>query len=104
MKKYFKANGSSFEIDEKVKSMVTFKLMNLYDEASMKSMQNFDIIFCANVLIYFDQKSKVKVVSHLYNSLNKGGYLFIGYAETLHTISKAFKLISFPKTIGYKKE
>jgi chemotaxis protein methyltransferase CheR len=70
----------------------------------MKSMTNFDIVFCANVLIYFDTKSKIKVVSHLYNSLNRGGYLFIGYAETLHGISKAFKLESFPKTISYKKE
>jgi len=67
-------------------------------------MINFDIIFCANVLIYFDQASKIKVINHLYNSLYKDGYLFIGYSETLHGISRAFKLISFPKTIGYKKE
>ncbi len=70
----------------------------------MRTMTSFDIIFCANVLIYFDAKSKMKVVSNLYNSLNKGGYLFIGYAETLHTVSKAFTIVSFPKTIGYKKE
>ena len=70
----------------------------------MKSMISYDIIFCANVLIYFDMKSKIKVVQHLYNSLNSGGYLFIGYSETLHSISKAFQVISFPKTIGYKKE
>jgi Methylase of chemotaxis methyl-accepting proteins len=43
-------------------------------------------------------------VSNLYNSLCKGGYLFIGYSETLHGVSKSFKLISYPKTIGYKKE
>jgi len=67
-------------------------------------MQNFDVVICANVLIYFDLKSKIKVVNHLYNALNKGGYLFIGYSETLHGISQAFKLTSFPKTIGYKKE
>jgi chemotaxis protein methyltransferase CheR len=78
--------------------------MNLYDDAAMKMMYNFDVIFCANVLIYFDTASKIKVVSHLYNSLNKGGYLFIGYSETLHGISKAFKLVSFPNTVGYKKE
>ncbi len=104
LKKYFRANGSSFELDPAVKRHVTFKTMNLYDDLSMRAMLNFDVIFCANVLIYFDLKSKIKVVSHLYNSLNKGGYLFIGYAETLHMISKAFKLVSFPKTIGYKKE
>lgn len=104
LKKYFKTNGNTFEIDPNIRNMVSFKVMNLYDDISMRAMLNFDIIYCANVLIYFDLKSKIKVVSHLYNSLYKGGYLFIGYSETLHGISKAFKLVSFPKTIGYKKE
>jgi chemotaxis protein methyltransferase CheR len=104
LKKYFKTNGSSFDLDTKIKSMAYFKLLNLYDDLSMRTMINFDVIFCANVLIYFDQTSKIKVINHLYNSLYKGGYLFIGYSETLHGISKAFKLASFPKTIGYKKE
>lgn len=104
LKKYFKPVGNAFEIDPAIKKVVSFKNFNLFDDVSMRSMTNFDIIFCANVLIYFDTKAKVKVISNLYNSLNKGGYLFIGYAETLHTISKAFTIISFPKTIGYKKE
>lgn len=104
LKKYFKKEGMNYIIDPKLKSMVTFSYLNLADDMSMRNMIDFDIIFCANVLIYFDAKSKIKVVSHLYNSLNRGGYLFIGYAETLHGISKAFKLESFPKTISYKKE
>ena len=104
LKKYFKVNGTSFDLDPKIKSMAYFKLLNLYDDLSMRTMINFDVIFCANVLIYFDQSSKIKVINHLYNSLYKGGYLFIGYSETLHGISKAFKLTSFPKTIGYKEE
>jgi chemotaxis protein methyltransferase CheR len=104
LKKYFKVKGSTYEVESSIKNMVSFKLLNLYDEQGMKAMFNFDVIYCANVLIYFDTASKVKVVSNLYNSLNKNGYLFIGYAETLQGISKAFKLISYPKTIGYKKE
>lgn len=104
LKKYFRVEGMNYIIDPKLKNMVKFSFLNLYDDIKMRSMSNFDIVFCANVLIYFDVKSKVKVVSHLYNSLNRGGYLFIGYAETLHGISKAFKLESFPKTISYKKE
>lgn len=104
LKKYFKVNVTSFDLDPKIKNMAYFKLLNLYDDLSMRTMINFDVIFCANVLIYFDQTSKIKVINHLYNSLYKGGHLFIGYSETLHGISKAFKLISFPKTIGYKKE
>ena len=104
LKKYFRTNGPGFELDQKIKNMASFKLLNLYDDLSMRTMINYDVIFCANVLIYFDQASKVKVINHLYNSLLKSGYLFIGYSETLHGISRAFKLVSFPKTIGYKKE
>ncbi|MFA8344016.1 MAG: protein-glutamate O-methyltransferase CheR [Rhodothermaceae bacterium] len=104
LKKYFKQNGNTWEISPQIKQMVTFKLMNLFDDNAMRSMSSFDVVFCANVLIYFDVKSKIKVVNRLYNSLNKEGYLFIGYSETLHGISKAFKLVSYPKTIGYKKE
>lgn len=104
LKKYFKQNGTTWELDPKIKQMVNFKILNLFDDSAMRAMNNFDVIFCANVLIYFDAKSKIKVVSRLYDSLIKGGYLFIGYSETLHGISKAFKLVSYPKTIGYNKE
>ena len=104
LKKYFTINGNNYQVNEEIKKRVSFKLLNLYDMAGMKTMFNFDIVFCANVLIYFDTNSKIKVVNQIYNSLNKGGYLFIGYSETLHNISKAFKILSFPKTIGYKKE
>jgi len=91
-------------LNPEIRKRVSFKVMNLYDEQNMKRMVSYDIIFCANVLIYFDINAKIKVVSRLYNSLCRGGYLFIGYSETLHNISKAFKLVNFPKTIGYKKE
>ncbi|HRI45521.1 MAG TPA: protein-glutamate O-methyltransferase CheR [Ignavibacteriaceae bacterium] len=104
LKKYFKFNGSAYEINSSIRDMVSFKLLNLYDDQGMRAMTNFDIIYCANVLIYFNLNSKIKVVQHLYNSLQRGGYLFIGYSETLHGVSKAFKVVSFPKTIGYKKE
>ncbi len=104
LKKYFNHSGGNYMLDPNVKKMVSFKMLNLYDDSAMRMMTNFDIVFCANVLIYFDTKSKIKVVSHLYNSLNREGYLFIGYSETLHNISKAFKIVSFPKTVGYKKE
>jgi chemotaxis protein methyltransferase CheR len=103
LKKYFEKVNNTYVIDPKIKEMVTFKVSNLYDDNELKMMGKADIIFCANVLIYFDQQSKTKVVSNLYNNLNTNGYLFIGYSETLHGISKAFKLVSFPKTIGYKK-
>ena len=103
LKKYFEKVNNTYVIDPKIKSMVNFKILNLYDDSAIRIMGKSDVIYCANVLIYFDLQSKIKVVNNLYNSLNPNGYLFIGYAETLHGISKAFRLVSFPKTIGYKK-
>ena len=104
LKKYFQKVDNTYILNPKIKNMVSFKVLNLYDDSGMRMMGKSDIIYCANVLIYFDQQSKIKVVNNLYNNLDSKGYLFIGYSETLHGISKAFNLISFPKTIGYKKE
>ncbi|PID62491.1 MAG: chemotaxis protein CheR [Ignavibacteriae bacterium] len=103
LKKYFKKDGVNYILNDKIKNMVSFKVLNLYDDRAISIMTKSDVIFCANVLIYFDTDSKIKVVNNLYKNLNPEGYLFIGYSETLHGISKAFKLTSFPKTIGYKK-
>jgi chemotaxis protein methyltransferase CheR len=102
--KYFTASDGRYQLRDEVRRLARFDLMNLYDRTRMRQMGSFDVIFCCNVLIYFDTKSKIQVVGDLYNSLNTGGHLFIGYAESLHGISTAFKLISFPKTVAYKKE
>lgn len=104
MKKYFRKSGNTYIISDQVKRMVKFMNINLYDTAAMRTITSCDVIFCANVLIYFDIPSKQKVVSNLYNSLNKNGYLFIGYSESLHGITKAFKLVHLPKAMAYQKE
>jgi len=102
--KYFKAEDGRFTVRDDVRRLVRFENLNLYDQIRMRQMGTFDIIFCCNVLIYFDAPSKIRVVSNLYDGLNRGGFLFIGYAESLHGISTAFKLENFPKTVAYKKE
>ena len=104
LNKYFRTEDSRYFVKDEVRQLVRFEFLNLSDQARMKQMAGFDIIFCCNVLIYFDQKSKIQVVSNLYDAMNRGGYLFIGYAESLHGISTAFKLVNFPKTVAYKKE
>ena len=101
--KYFTQADGRYIVREDVRRLVRFENMNLFDKQRMRVMSGFDIIFCCNVLIYFDTKSKVQVVSQLYDSLNRGGYLFVGYAESLHGLSTAFELVNFPKTVAYKK-
>ena len=104
LRKYFLSQGERFLLKEEVKQLVKFEFLNLVDRQQMKVMKNYDIIFCCNVLMYFDQKAKVQVVGDLYNSLNYSGFLFIGFSELLHGISTAFKVVSFPQTTGYRKE
>lgn len=104
LNKYFKKENNLYILNEEVKKLVKFMNLNLIDPNHMRSVTNCDVIFCCNVLIYFDLPSKQKVVNYLYDALNKGGYLFIGYSESLHGITKAFKLIHLPKAMAYKRE
>jgi chemotaxis protein methyltransferase CheR len=104
LEKYFLHQDNRYHLKEEIKKYARFEHLNLFEQSKMRQMTEFDVVFCCNVLIYFDTKSKMQVISNLYNSLNRGGYLFIGYAESLHGLSTAFKLTNFPKTVAYKKE
>jgi chemotaxis protein methyltransferase CheR len=103
MMKYFVKKGKEYHISEDIKKMVSFSMINLYDKEQMRLQKNFDLVICANVLIYFDINSKKTVLEHLYNSLNESGYLFVGYSESLFGVSDKFKMIHYPKAIVYKK-
>lgn len=102
--KYFDRNGDQFLLREETKRMVEFRQLNLFDKNAMRIMRNFDIVFAANVLIYFDFNSKQAVVSSVYDGLNKGGYFFVGYSETLYGLTQAFRPVHFEKAIAYRKE
>jgi chemotaxis protein methyltransferase CheR len=101
---FFTPDGNSYRIIEDVRNLVDLQYLNLNDAKRVQIMKGFDVIFCRNVLIYFDDEARKRFVSQLYNSLNHGGYLFIGHSESLHNISRAFKLVHFPGALGYKKE
>ncbi len=103
-KKYFSPHpGGRFQLTPEVKKMVTFSSLNLFDDVKMLFMKNFDFIFCANVLIYFDVAAKSKVVQHFYNNLQPYGCFFVGQSESLHGINDKFKAIHFPGGFAYKK-
>lgn len=102
--KYFQGMGNNFVINDEIKNMAAFSHLNLNDHIKIRSMRGVDFIFCRNVLIYFDDEMKKKVVRALYSVLNHGGYLFLGEAESLHGVSSAFKVEHFPGAFVYKKE
>ncbi|MFA5073238.1 MAG: protein-glutamate O-methyltransferase CheR [Nitrospirota bacterium] len=103
VQKYFTKNGLGYELSPIVKNIVRFTVINLMDEKKIRALPSMDIIFCRNVLIYFDEKAKQKVVSLLYDTLRPGGFLIIGSAESLHNITRAFRPVLFDKVVAYER-
>jgi chemotaxis protein methyltransferase CheR len=101
--KYFTQEGTQYRVKEEVRAGVKFDRLNLQDQSKMLFMKGFDLIFCCNVLIYFDGASKKRTVEHFYNGLIPGGYFFLGECETLFGIYDKFRLVHFPGTTGYLK-
>jgi chemotaxis protein methyltransferase CheR len=103
-RKYFSAvEQNKLQVHPEVKKLITFSRLNLQDDSRMLFMKGVDLIFCCNVLIYFDGASKAKVINHFFSNLNSGGYLFLGTSESLMKLNDQFHLVHFPGTIGYWK-
>lgn len=102
--KYFFEENSFYKLKDIVKKNIRFENMNLVDADSYRKYNYMDIIFCRNVLIYFDENVKKMVIDFMYKSLKPGGFLTIGHAESLHNISKTFQPLMFPGSIAYQKD
>ncbi len=89
--KYFTQVNELWQIDASIRAMVSYKEFNLLKD--LKALGNFDIIFCRNVLIYFDQPTKTKVLNAMSDILAPDGCLFMGAAETVLGISDVFQPI-----------
>jgi len=89
MVKYFQQTGSMWQIDSSIRSMVTYKHFNLLEDYAQLGM--FDIIFCRNVLIYFDPQTKSDMLGRMSKRMRPDGYLVLGAAETVIGISEEFK-------------
>jgi chemotaxis protein methyltransferase CheR len=103
LKKYFKQSGPEFRVADSVKAHITFSRLNMLDDSKMLFMRGLDVIFCCNVLIYFDGKSKTRTIQHFYNALMPNGYFFLGHSESLYGISEKFHLVHFPGATAYWK-
>ena len=99
--KYFHSCGDNlFRVNDQVRKEVTFRRLNLM-RSDFSFVKPFDIILCRNVMIYFDQHNRNKLVNKLYQYTAPGGYLLIGHSES---ISADLKLYSYIKPAVYKRE
>ena len=98
----FEGDGA-WKVRDEILNRISFGRLNLYDEARVSLLGHLDVVFCRNVIIYFDDASKKVVVSNFYNRLVDGGYLLLGHSESLISLSTQFKLKHLKNDMVYQK-
>ena len=103
LQKYFKRIGGEYQICDEFRDVVEFTRINLTEPGDTRQYRNFDVIFCRNLLIYFDDLSRAKAAGVFYDALNPGGFICLGHSESMSRISPLFRARKFPEAIIYQK-
>lgn len=103
LKKYFTRMGDEYQICEDLRQAVEFTRVNLAEPADTRPYRNFDVIFCRNLLIYFDDVSRKSAAETFYDALKPGGYICLGHSESMSRISSLYQVRKFPEAIVYQK-
>ncbi len=103
LNRYFTRGSDGYHVKDDIRRMVRFMNINLFDSSQVRSAMNIDVIFCRNVIIYFDDDSKRKVMGHFCDRLVENGTLVLGFSETLINITRAFKPKGVNKCVVYQK-
>ncbi len=101
--KYFIDTDEGKQVHPRIRSMCHFGHLNLMNERRAAVVGRVDVTFCRNVLIYFDDTSRRKVLDTIYQRLNRGGYLLLGHSESLLQTSTAFEIAQLTTDIVYRR-
>lgn len=104
LRKYFTSlpNGQ-YQISRDLRDSVEFTQVNIANLAQMRGYRDFDVVFCRNLLIYFDDTSRRIAAEALFNALRPGGFICLGHSESMSRITSLFKVRKFPEAIVYQK-
>jgi chemotaxis protein methyltransferase CheR len=103
LRRYFREMEGKQVVRDEVRALVSFGQINLMDESMMRLVGDVDVIFCRNVLIYFDTAARRRVIDTLHRKLSRGGYLLLGHSESLLNLSTAFDLVHLKNDMVYRK-
>jgi len=103
LQKYFRQTAQGYQLSEELRSTVEFTRVNLMEPMEVRPYRNFDVIFCRNLLIYFDDLSRKQAAETFYDALRPGGFICLGHSESMSRISSLYKIRKFPEAIVYQK-
>jgi chemotaxis protein methyltransferase CheR len=104
LEKYFKPQGDQeFAISRDLVAAVEFSRINLADPADTRAFRDIDVVFCRNLLIYFDDLSRRVAAEAMYDALNPGGYVCLGHSESMSRITSLFQVRRYPDAMVYQK-
>ena len=102
--RYFQhQKDGTYRINEDIRASVNFCRANLHEVQQLRWFRGFDVVFCRNLLIYFDDQSRSKAAGTLYDALSPGGFLFLGHSESMSRMSSLFRVRRFSNAIVYQK-
>jgi chemotaxis protein methyltransferase CheR len=102
-RRYFLQAEEGNQVSEQIRRMCYFGQLNLLDAARATIVGRVDVVFCRNVLIYLDLRSRRKVIDCLYERMVPGGYLLLGHSESLLNLSTSFELVHLSEDLVYRK-
>jgi chemotaxis protein methyltransferase CheR len=100
-RKYFLQDGEYYVINNQIRHIVEFRAFNIQDQFTQ--IGSFDVIFCRNILIYFTDDAKRRILSQLYQTLAPNGYLLLGSAENMYNLNDDFITERYGATTVYRK-
>ena len=102
-RRFFVEQDGKYRINDDVRNLVSISHLNLFDSSRIALLGNMDVIFCRNVIIYFDQAGKKRAIESFFQRLNPGGFLLLGHSESLINLSTSFQLRHFQHDMVYQK-
>jgi chemotaxis protein methyltransferase CheR len=100
---WFREEESKWHVRDMIRKMVSFGHLNLLDPVAAECVGATDVIFCRNVMIYFDLEARRRVVRTFWNRLREGGYLLLGHSESLLNVTTDFEIVQLRHDLVYRK-
>jgi len=101
--RYFDPAGTRFQLEDNIRNRVHFEQLNILDPSFIEGRAHYDVIFCRNLLIYFDRPTQHQAIDRLEQLLTRNGILFLGHSETSLLLERPFETLDVPRSFGFRR-